>query len=172
MRRLTTFLAIAMTLALIAAACGGGDDDTSPATTAAPTAAPTAATAPTATTEPAAPTGVSTVNVELSEFSISLDATVGGAGEITFVTTNAGALPHEFVILRSDLAPDALPVDTATAKADEAATGGAIGRIPQADLGSGASTSVSINLAPGNYVLICNISGHYQSGMTAAFTVQ
>ena len=170
MRRLTTFLAIAMTLVLIAAACGGDDETT---TTTVATSVPPAAAAPTAapiTPDPVAT--ASTVNVELSEFSISLDATVGGAGEITFVTTNAGALPHEFVILRSDLAPDALPVDTATAKADEAATGGAIGRIPQTDLGSGASTSVSLNLAPGNYVLICNISGHYQSGMTAAFTVQ
>ncbi len=170
MRRLTTFLAIAMTLALIAAACGGDDETT--ATTVA-TSVPPAATAPTAApTTPDPVATASTVNVELSEFSISLDTTVGGAGEITFVTTNAGALPHEFVILRSDLAPDALPVDTATAKADESATGGAIGRIPQTDLGSGASTSVSLNLAPGNYVLICNISGHYQSGMTAAFTVQ
>ena len=170
MRRLTTFLAIAMMLVLIAAACGG-DDET--ATTTVATSVPPAAPAP--TTAPITPDPVaiaSTVNVELSEFSISLDTTVGDAGDITFVTTNAGALPHEFVILRSDLAPDALPVDTTTAKADEAATGGAIGRIPQTDLGSGASTSVSFNLAPGNYVLICNISGHYQSGMTAAFTVQ
>ena len=169
MRRLTTFLAIAMMFVLIAAACGG-DDET--ATTTVATSVPPAPAPTTALITPDPVAIASTVNVELSEFSISLDTTVGDAGDITFVTTNAGALPHEFVILRSDLAPDALPVDTTTAKADEAATGGAIGRIPQTDLGSGASTSVSFNLAPGNYVLICNISGHYQSGMTAAFTVQ
>ena len=169
MRRLTTFLAIAMTLALIAGACGDDDNTATTAATSVPPApVPSTAPAPTAASSASA----STVNVELSEFSISLDATVGDAGDITFVTTNPGALPHEFVVLRPNVAPDALTVDTATAKVDESATGGVIGRIQQEDLGAGASTSVSFNLAPGNYALICNIAGHYQSGMAAAFTVQ
>lgn len=172
MRRLTTFLAIAMTFVLIAAACGGDDDDTSPATTAAPTTAPAAATAPTATTVPAAPTSVSTVNVELDEFSLGVDNNVGSAGEITFDTTNAGVLPHEFVVLRTDLAADALPIDTANARADEDSAGTVIGRIPQGELGSGSSASATFTLTAGTYVLFCNVSGHYQSGMTAAFTVQ
>ena len=77
MRRLTTFLAIAMMFVLIAAACGG-DDET--ATTTVATSVPPAAPAP--TTAPITPDPVaiaSTVNVELSEFSISLDTTVGDA---------------------------------------------------------------------------------------------
>jgi uncharacterized cupredoxin-like copper-binding protein len=165
-KRLTAILMFAMALVFVAAACGSSDDGANSVS------APIPTTAPVPTAAPAASASASTVNVELSEFSISLDATVGGAGDITFVTTNTGALPHEFVILQSDVASDALTVDTATAKADETAAGGAIGRIPQADLGAGASTSVSFNLTPGNYVLICNVAGHYQSGMTTAFTVQ
>ena len=163
MRRFTAFLAIAMTFVLIAAACGGGDDDTSPATTAAPTTAPAAATAP---------TSVSTVNVELDEFSLGVDNNLGSAGEITFHTTNAGVLPHEFVVLRTDLAADALPIDTANARADEDSAGTVIGRIPQGELGSGSSASATYTLTAGTYVLFCNVSGHYQSGMTTAFTVQ
>jgi uncharacterized cupredoxin-like copper-binding protein len=33
-------------------------------------------------------------------------------------------------------------------------------------------TTLSADLAPGNYVIICNVAGHYQLGMRAAFKVE
>jgi len=51
-----------------------------------------------------------TVGATLKDFSIALDPTTLGSGEITFNITNEGPSTHEFVVVRSDLAPDALPV--------------------------------------------------------------
>ena len=39
------------------------------------------------------------------------------------------------------------------------------------DIGSGSTAKLALTLEPGNYVLVCNIKGHYQSGMQTAFTV-
>ena len=171
MKRLTVVLIFAMALALVAAACGGGDDDDAPVIAPTPTTLPETTTAPPTTTPPAVSAGVSEVNVDLAEFAIGIDNAVGAAGDITFTASNNGFIPHELVVIRTDLAPDALPVDEASAKADEDAAGTVIGRIPEGDLGKGASASASFNLTPGNYVLICNVPGHYQSGMATAFTV-
>jgi uncharacterized cupredoxin-like copper-binding protein len=39
------------------------------------------------------------------------------------------------------------------------------------DLGAGASETVSANLKPGSYELICHVAGHYQAGQKLAFEV-
>jgi hypothetical protein len=54
---------------------------------------------------------------------------------------------------------------------DEAASGTVVGRIEESALGPGATASATFNMAPGNYVLLCNVSGHYKEGMFAAFQV-
>jgi uncharacterized cupredoxin-like copper-binding protein len=40
------------------------------------------------------------------------------------------------------------------------------------DLAPGKSATLSVNLTPGRYVLVCNIPGHYKHGMHASVTVQ
>ena len=52
---------------------------------------------------------------------------------------------------------------------DEEASGTVIGKIDE--MSSGESASATFDLSPGKYVLICNISGHYKSGMYTAFEV-
>jgi uncharacterized cupredoxin-like copper-binding protein len=42
----------------------------------------------------------------------------------------------------------------------------------QASVAPGTGAQVAVELSAGHYVLICNIVGHYQAGMTTAFTVQ
>jgi hypothetical protein len=48
--------------------------------------------------------------VTLQEFAIVLGSDSASAGEVTFNVTNEGPNdPHEFMVFRTDLAPDALP---------------------------------------------------------------
>ena len=52
---------------------------------------------------------------------------------------------------------------------DASKSGKAIGSIAKSELGSGESASGIFDLAPGKYVLICNLWGHYTDGMYTAF---
>ena len=40
------------------------------------------------------------------------------------------------------------------------------------DLKPGEAKDLKLKLSPGNYVLLCNIAGHYMAGMQAPFTVE
>ncbi|GEM_PF-275305 len=118
-----------------------------------------------------------TVSATLSEWRIAVDKTAAGntAGtqKITFKATNAGVRPHELVILKTDLAADALQV--ADGKVKEGAVGKVIGEIEE--FSPGTEAEVTLDLPEGRYVLFCNVlengerEGHYQKGMHVAFTV-
>jgi len=109
-----------------------------------------------------------TVNVELSEWAVAPDPASVAAGDIEFVAENTGGIEHELVILKTDLAADALP--TADGRVDEQGAGvEEIGEIHE--VAAGATGSATFALAAGNYALICNIAGHYEAGMSTAFTV-
>ncbi len=54
---------------------------------------------------------------------------------------------------------------------DESQSGMSIGRIAKSELGPGRSASGIFDLAPGKYVLFCNLRGHYTNGMRTAFEV-
>ncbi|HEU4528577.1 MAG TPA: hypothetical protein VFT80_11690 [Actinomycetota bacterium] len=118
-----------------------------------------------------------TVDVTLQEFAIAADPTSVGAGEVTFDTTNDGPDdPHELVVFRSDLAPDALPTQENGA-VDESGEGvELIDEIEEFPVGE--TQSMTLDLEAGNYVLVCNIydededEAHYQEGMRLAFTVE
>lgn len=134
------------------------------------------ASAPGASAPGASAAAGATVEVTLQEFSVLLDKAEVPSGSITFETTNTGPDDvHEFVVIKTDLAPGDLPVD-ATGTVDEAGGGmTVIGEIE--DIAVGASMSVTLDLAAGKYVLICNIyteaedEAHYGQGMRVAFTV-
>jgi uncharacterized cupredoxin-like copper-binding protein len=103
----------------------------------------------------------------LSDFAIDGPETAT-AGDVQVEAENDGATPHELVIFKTGLAADALPESGTTV--DEAAAGELIGKL-QNILG-GAEKQDTFTLTPGNYVVICNVVGHYRLGMHAAFTVQ
>lgn len=120
--------------------------------------------------------GGGTTEVQLSEFAVSPSPGSLSAGEITFDATNAGEFPHELVVARSDLAPDALPTAEDGGVDESQVT--VIGRIDVFDPGT---MSLALDLDEGAYVLYCNIVfvaeegadpfSHYASGMTTGFTV-
>ncbi len=109
-----------------------------------------------------------TVSVDLAEFSVTPSASSAAAGRVEFTVSNAGEVPHEFLVIGSDVAPDELPVSEGSV--DEAAAGvQVVGEIEAFDPDT--TETLAVDLAAGDYVLICNIPGHYQSGMHAGFTV-
>lgn len=114
------------------------------------------------------------VNVDLKEMTVVADPASVPAGAVTFNAVNSGTIPHELVVLKTDISPELLPARAADAtKVDEAAAGiENLGEIEDSVLDvSGATGTLTLDLAPGKYVLICNVSGHYKAGMRTAFTV-
>lgn len=111
--------------------------------------------------------GGSQVVAELSDYKIVVNVPSVKAGKIKIGVRNLAAMEHSFQVLKTDLAPDKLPTDLASAKAKEDGKVGEVASIP-----AGKSASVTIDLTPGRYVFICNVAGHYQLGMHTAFTVE
>jgi uncharacterized cupredoxin-like copper-binding protein len=103
-------------------------------------------------------------------------------GQVSFRVVNAGVLNHELVVL--PLAKGQYPGQHATGpdgKVDEAGSLGEASRTCGADRGEdnpsnngiapGASGWTTTTLTPGRYELICNITGHYWTGMYAELDV-
>src|SRR6267143_560949 len=111
--------------------------------------------------------GGSQVVAELADYKITLSVPSVKAGTIKIGVRNLGTMEHSFQVLKTDLPPDKLPVDGASAKAKEE---GKVGEIPSVPAGK--SAAVTIDLTPGKYVFICNVAGHYQLGMHTGFTVE
>jgi len=118
-------------------------------------------TAPPADTAPSR----AVVSVALDEWKLVPSQANARAGRVTFVVRNDGSIAHEFVVLRSDRRPAALPV-----KGGKAVETGRRGEIPQ--VASGTSRQLALRLLPGRYVLLCNLLGHYQAGQFAALRVR
>lgn len=116
--------------------------------------------------------GPSKVDVSLTTYKITLSKDSVPAGEVTFhVTNDATDLVHEFVIFKTDLPEDQLPL-TAENIVDEAGAG--ITFINEVeDVEQGTSKDLTVTLDPGRYVLVCNTAekNHYMRGMHTVFTV-
>jgi len=105
--------------------------------------------------------------ITMKDYKLELSATTVKAGPVKIGVKNAAGMEHSFELIKTDLPFDKLPLDTGAAKAKED------GLIKQAKtLGVGKVAVVTADLAAGNYVVICNVAGHYQLGMRAALTVQ
>jgi uncharacterized cupredoxin-like copper-binding protein len=113
-----------------------------------------------------APAG-SQVVAEMTDYKITVNVPSTKAGKIKIGVRNLATMEHSFQVLRTDVPHDKIPVDGASAKAKE---DGKVGEI--ASLAAGKSAAVTLDLAPGQYVFICNVAGHYQLGMHTAFTVE
>jgi len=118
------------------------------------------------------------VGVALQEFAVLPSVSSIGAGEVTFVAVNEGPeSSHELVVIKTDLAPNALPTNP-DGSVNEAGAGiEVIGEIEEFPVGE--SRSASFDLEAGGYVLICNVTeeedgqveAHYAEGMLVGFTV-
>jgi hypothetical protein len=161
-RRRAAIVATVAALALITAACGSDDDGGSTAATGGDTTG-----------------GGATVDVTVQEFAVLPAQDSAPAGDVTFSVTNTGPEDtHEFVVFKTDLAPDALPT-AADGSVDEEGDG--VELIDEIeDIAVGDNPTLTVSLDAGSYVLICNIVEdeddetivHYQQGMRTGFTVE
>jgi iron uptake system component EfeO len=121
--------------------------------------------------------GGSTIAVTLQEFAVIPASSSAPAGSITFDVTNEGPEDtHEFVVVKTDLAPDALPT-SADGSVDEEGEGiEPVNEIE--DIAVGDNPTLTVTLEAGSYALICNVydeseqESHYQEGMFTGFTVE
>lgn len=109
-----------------------------------------------------------TVNVSLDDhMAITLDRSAIYAGPVLFAVTNRGAAIHEFVVLKTDTAPEDMQADPE--EVGKIVEEGNIGEID--GVNAGRFSALQLDLAPGNYVLICNEPGHFAAGMHLQITV-
>jgi uncharacterized cupredoxin-like copper-binding protein len=145
---------------ILAAACGGGKDGSDQ---------PTATTA--ASQTPADNGDGATTRVTLNDWSITGEgggALSAQAGQVAFEIQNVGTVPHDFVVIATDIDVADLPVDAALV--DEGAAGVVNGRASPIDAGN--NDVLRLELEAGTYAVICNIAGHYAMGMYTSLTVE
>lgn len=110
-----------------------------------------------------------TINITLKEWRISADKHRVKAGLIIFHLINQGIGEHELIILKTDRPITQLPMKHG--KVDEATAGQLIGEIEE--FPPGVEVRTTFTLAPGKYVLFCNLqntgndgsNSHYRLGM-------
>jgi uncharacterized cupredoxin-like copper-binding protein len=91
------------------------------------------------------------------------------AGPVLFrVKNHSPNSVHEFLVLKTDLDPSALPMEDGGTRVDESKLSG-IKEL--GDLEPGKSGQMQMTLSPGRYVLFCNQPGHFKAGMFATLTV-
>ena len=118
--------------------------------------------ASTTTTAPA-PLGHA-VKASLTEMKIADSVGKVAAGKVTFTVSNDGSVTHEYVVLKTPHPAANLPVSGG--RASEAGHVGEIG-----ELKVGQTKTLTLDLKPGHYAVICNLPGHYLGGMHTDLTV-
>lgn len=147
---------IAALLVSVGLSACGGSGDTATTQTKPPASAGAPATAPVESND---------VVVKSTEYAFAPSAITAKAGKVKLTLDNAGSIPHELVILKTDQKADALKVtDGRVGEADS------VGELAETDA-RGTKTK-SFDLKPGTYVYVCNISGHYGFGMKGTLTVK
>ena len=111
------------------------------------------------------------VNLLLKDFKVREDVAVVPAGTVRFRILNQGPTSHEVNVVRTDHAPEKLPLQRDGLTVDEEADG--MKFLDDAEgLDIDDRQSLVLDLTPGHYVLYCNLEGHYLGGMYAALTVR
>ena len=117
------------------------------------------------------------VDVTLQEWAVVPAISSAPPGTVTFLVTNDGPADiHEFVILRTDLDPGALPTDEHGAVVQDGEGIEVVDELE--DIPVGQTRDITLDLEAGRYVLLCNIytadedEAHYAMGMRTAFTIE
>jgi copper binding plastocyanin/azurin family protein len=161
-----------LVIAVAAAACGSSGSTTSsspsntPPTSSQPSAVSTGSPSESAATVSLSPAGPQAIG--LSEWKVVVASSIK-SGTTDFTIVNNGANPHELLIFKSDLAPAAYPTDAAGDIQEE---GAGVTLVSDGEnIDPGGSQARSVDLAPGTYLFLCNIPGHFKEGMFAVVTV-
>jgi uncharacterized cupredoxin-like copper-binding protein len=107
------------------------------------------------------------VHVTESDFKIAAPKRLN-AGDVVLRVKNRGPDAHELLMIR--LGPKGLPFRGDGLTIDEdAVERSEVGVLEPADAGV---RNLEVHLAPGRYVLLCNMSGHYLGGMRRVVVVR
>lgn len=115
--------------------------------------------------------GPQSIDVTLQTYKLTMSKQDANSGKIVFhVTNKAVDQKHEFVIFKTDLPEDKMPVDE---NGDVNEDDPQVQHIDEVEVEPGESKDLAVELQPGNYVMICNVSEnhHYMQGMHQAFVV-
>ena len=163
-----TLLGILLGGLLFATACGGDDEKTSTATATRATSGASGS-----------PGAAQQINVTLQEYSIIPEKESAKAGKVTFNIENKGPNEkHELLVFKTDTPLDELPTQSDGALDEEASE---LEPVDETEpINPGQKTTLSVDLEPGRYILVCNVGEetggqeirHFAQGMRAAFTVE
>jgi len=153
-------------LALALAGCGGNSAKTeTQAVDTSPSSVET-----TSSTTTSAPAGTTALTITMTDFAFTPKSVTAPAGAVKLTAPNAGKAPHELVLVKFAGDPGTLPTTT-DGDANEDA-------FPESDLPGeigetepGASGTLTVTLPAGQYVMLCNVPGHYKAGMYGTLTV-
>jgi uncharacterized cupredoxin-like copper-binding protein len=109
------------------------------------------------------------LTVSLTEFKVAPGQTTVSPGQVAISIRNDGQVQHELLVFRSQLDPSQYPQENGDIKED----GQGVTKVSDGDnLDPGTTQSRIVNLtAPGKYLFVCNLPGHFKAGMYAAVTV-
>jgi uncharacterized cupredoxin-like copper-binding protein len=109
----------------------------------------------------------SAASVVEKDFNITAPKTIA-AGDVDIAVKNLGPVSHELIVARGTAADLPLRHDAVTVDEDaiEPRIVGALEPV-----GAGVH-ELDLNLEPGRYVLLCNMNGHYRSGMHTEVVVR
>ena len=110
-------------------------------------------------------------NVLLDDFRVMQETTVVPAGTVSFLIRNQGPTTHEVIFVKTDRAPGRLPLQDDGLTVDEEGDGiKFLEEVEGLDIDD--RETLILDMAPGHYVLYCNLEGHYLGGMYEALVVR
>ena len=111
------------------------------------------------------------VRVTVRNFGIDVPSQVR-AGLVQFDLAGAGPTMHEFNIVRTHLAPSKLPLKP-DGTVDDLSPHPDFEHLAEREgIDTGDHATLTVRLIPGDYVVYCNMDGHYMAGMSAGFSVR
>jgi uncharacterized cupredoxin-like copper-binding protein len=117
------------------------------------------------------PAPATEVRATLSDYGIEVSTSTFAAGSTRFTAQNEGAVIHEIEVFTLPEGVDGAELPVLNNEADTSAAGLSLMDEIE-DIAPGTGGSLTVNLAPGRYLLICNLPTHYELGMHATLTVQ
>ena len=109
-------------------------------------------------------------NMMMAMMGIRATPTLLPQGKVKFkVTNNSKTVIHEMLIAPIPSVDSVLPYIEAENRVDETKAGD-LGEVSELDPGK--SGELVLDMKPGNYVLFCNVPGHYGAGMWTTITVK